>query len=212
MSLFSRNRPATKNVRPARKDPSPKAATPQVTHRLTLDLSRANALAAMLASSRAARFIEISDLLAGFYIYEWDRLAEYWPEENGEEAEDFFRGLCKISPERWNYWIQLYDKKRRNGEHRRTWFDLTRKRKQKFGETAPEPSADLRAVFATAERISPFHDRPDQGELPVLTCECVLLCIAKYISTDMRRKLNRTGLDIEKLERAVIDPKRSPRG
>ena len=57
----------------------------QVAHRLTKDLARAESLAAMLAHSRAASAVEVADLLAGMYIYDWERLAKYWPEQDGIE-------------------------------------------------------------------------------------------------------------------------------
>src|SRR5690242_11930608 len=212
MSLFSRKRPAQENTGPDAKKAPSNGTAPGITHRLTLDLSRAHTLAAMMANSRSAQFIEISDLLAGLYIYEWDRLAEYWPEENRDDVEDVLRGLCKISPQRWNSWIQSYDAKRRNGEGRRRWLDLAKESKKKDDAPAPVPSAGLQRVFSVAERIAPFHDKPDHGNVPILTSECILLCMAKYISSDVGKKLNETGLNIEQLERAVIDPKRSPRG
>jgi hypothetical protein len=46
-----------------------------VSHRLTKDLARAESLAEMLAHSRAANAVEVADLLAGMYIYDWERLS-----------------------------------------------------------------------------------------------------------------------------------------
>ncbi len=53
-----------------------------VTHRVTIGLSRAEKLAAMLASSRAAKTIEVADLLGGMYLYDWERLSKFWNEEH----------------------------------------------------------------------------------------------------------------------------------
>jgi hypothetical protein len=62
-------------------------ATPApVAHRFTKDLSRAESLAAMLAHSRAASAVEVADLLAGMYIYDWERLSKYWPEQDAVSA------------------------------------------------------------------------------------------------------------------------------
>src|SRR6202451_251364 len=52
------------------------ALAPPVAHRLTKDLARAEGLAAMLAHSCAASAVEVADLLAGMYIYDWERLLE----------------------------------------------------------------------------------------------------------------------------------------
>ena len=63
----------------------------------------------------------------GMYLYDWDRLSKYWGYEDHERLEDLLRTICRISPERWNYWIQLYDKKRRNGEKGRSSPQLLRR-------------------------------------------------------------------------------------
>src|SRR5271156_2532143 len=84
-----------------------------IEHRLTKDLSRAETLANMLAQSRAAQAIEVSDLLAGMYIYDWERLSKYWEDE--VVIEDYLQQICRISPQRWHHWIQFYDH-HRNGE------------------------------------------------------------------------------------------------
>ncbi len=51
------------------------------------DLERAQTLATMLAHSRAARAVEVADLLAGMYIYDWERLSQFW--EDQDEIEHF---------------------------------------------------------------------------------------------------------------------------
>jgi hypothetical protein len=217
MNLFGKKRVGPETVHPAHDgidDPLPPTAA---THLLTLDLSRAKDLAAMLASSRAAKFIEIRDLLAGLYIYEWDRIAAYWPEENRDDVEEMLREICQISPQRWNYWIELYDTRRRESQPQPRW-NRFRKRHQERPQTVPIPSVGLRAVFDAAETISPFRDPRNDGRndnsaenaMPVLTTECILLCMAKYIASDTGRKLGQSGLDVEQLQRAVLDPKRSP--
>ena len=50
-------------------------------HRLTMDMARAESLATMMAHSRAASTVEVADLLAGMYIYEWERLSKYWDDK-----------------------------------------------------------------------------------------------------------------------------------
>jgi hypothetical protein len=218
MSLFGKKRGAQAIVRPPQRSNADPAGPAAVTHRLTLDLSRAMDLAAMLASSRASQFIEIVDVLAGLYIYEWDRLATYWPEENREPMEELLRDVCQISPQRWNYWMTLYDSQRREDEPKLRWKQFGKSQSAKTRVGPPVPSASLKAVFEVAEVISPFRDpQGGQGEdlregsvIPVLTCECVLLCMVKFVASETGRKLAQSGLDILQLERAVIDPKRSP--
>lgn len=174
-------------------------------------------LATMLASSRASQFIEIIDLLAGLYIYEWDRIASYWPEENREHVEEMLQDMCQISPQRWNYWIQLYDAQMRGAEPQSRW-KFRKPKHQDSRSASPVPSVGLRAVFEAAEVISPFRDPrgnpgkdlEGRGAIPVLTCECLLLSMVKFVASDTGRRLGQSGLNVLQLERAVIDPKRSP--
>jgi hypothetical protein len=186
--------------------------------RLTLDLSRAMELATMLASSRASQFIEITDLLAGLYMYEWDRLAGYWPEENREPVEEMLREICQISPQRWNYWITLYDSQRKEAEPQPRWKHFGKAKQKTRTSSLPIPSTTLRAVFEAAEWLTPFRDpggsddkKAQESEaVPVVTTECMLLCIARYTSSEVGKKLMHSGLEIDQLERAVLDPRRSP--
>jgi hypothetical protein len=183
-----------------------------VAHRFTLDLSRAHGLAMMVANSRSSKFVEISDLIAGMYLYEWDRLSEYWPEENRDEVEETLREICRISPQRWNSWIQLYDAKRKEPQSR--WEKIKTKalrQKMQPKEVVPETSAGLRVILETAEQISPFYDKTDEREIPILTMECVLFCVVQATGSELGKKLRETGLDVALLERAALDPKRSPR-
>lgn len=194
------------------------AAPGSASHRLTLDLSRAMDLAAMLASSRASQFIEITDVLAGLYIYEWDRLAGYWPEENRDHVEEMLREICQISPQRWNYWITLYDSERKEAEPQPRWKHFGKAKQQTVRSSLPVPSTTLRAVFEAAEWLTPFRDlgvgedkkAHESDAVPVITTECMMLCMARYTSSEVGKKLMHSGLDIDQLERAVLDPRRSP--
>ncbi|HKQ85448.1 MAG TPA: hypothetical protein VJS43_01630 [Candidatus Acidoferrales bacterium] len=218
MSLFGKKRDAQESTRGGYDGIAGESAPSATNHRLTLDLSRAMELATMLASSRASQFIEITDLLAGLYIYEWDRLASYWPEENREHVEELLQDMCQISPQRWNYWITLYDAQRKEAEPQPRWKQFGKPNRKIRRASVPVPSTSLRAAFDAAEWVSPFRDpradsergARDGGAIAIVTAECVLLCIAKYTSSEAGKKLAHSGLDIDQLERAVLDPKRSP--
>jgi len=177
------------------------------THRLTAGLMRAERLATMIARSRAAKFIEVADLLAGMYIYEWDRLSRFW--ENQEEIEELLQTICSISPQRWNYWIEHYDKRRHDEELERLseghWV-----RHASAEETRIERSSELQAILKGAEEIAPFRDDDGGRKIPVLTSECVLLCIARNPQSELSRKLRETALDLTQLERVARDPRRAP--
>jgi hypothetical protein len=176
-------------------------------HRLTVDLARAERLAGMIARSRAAKFIEVADLLAGIYIYEWERLSRFWEEES--EIEEFLQKICSISPQRWNYWIENYDKERNVHEDDRV--SAGRKLKnERAGDALPERSSELQKILSWAEEIAPFRDDEGARKIPVLTTECVLLCIARNPQSEVSRKLRETALDLGALERAARDPRRAP--
>jgi hypothetical protein len=169
---------------------------------------RAKTFATMLANSRASRTIEVADLLAGMYMCEWDRLSQYWEEQDRERVEEFLRHICRISPQRWNSWIQSYDRERHKDE-RQGWRRL-RRRKRGESDEPLQPSAALVSVLKQAEQLAPFRDTLDGRSLPILTSECVLLCIARNFGTEMSQRLAETGLDAARLERDVLFPRRAP--
>jgi hypothetical protein len=184
-----------------------------VSHRLTLDLSRSVTLATMLANSRASRVVEIGDVLAGMYLYGWDRLSRYWEDDDQSRMEELLRKMCRISPERWNFWIQLYDKKRRDGDKRLSSLPFLRNLlKDSKTEPPPRRSADLAAIFEQAEEISPLRDTLDGRDIPILTTECVLLCIVRNRKSEISRKLSASGMNVPRLERDALSSRRAQRG
>jgi hypothetical protein len=180
------------------------------THRVTLELARAETFAAMLAKSRASHVMEVSDLLAGMYICNWERLSLYWEEEDREEIETFLRGICRISPERWHSWIEIYDGLRRKDERWHLLRPLEKLKKATPPEVGVRPSGSLASVFKRAEELAPTRDSVGGRNMPILTSECVLLCIVRSLGSEITRKLADTGLDAGKLERDALFPRRAP--
>lgn len=163
----------------------------------------------MLANSRASQTIEVADLLAGMYICEWERLSQYWEGPYRDRVEEFLRKICRISPQRWNSWIEWYDRERHEGE-RRGWRRLRRRKREEPMSKLLHPSAALASVLRQAEQLAPFRDTLGGGSLPILTSECVLLCIARNFGSEISQRLAETGLDATRLERDVLFPKRAP--
>jgi len=180
------------------------------THRVTLDLARAQAFAVMLAKSRKAQAIEAPDLLAGMYICNWDRLSLYWQEEDRDEIESFLRGICRISPERWHAWIEMYDGLRHPGESWSILKPFGKREKAPALDSEPRPSGALEAILKRAEEIAPSRDSSGGQSVPILTSECVLLCIVRSFGSELTRKLAITGLDAQRLERDALFPRRPP--
>jgi hypothetical protein len=191
------------------------ADSPRVERRLTVGLLRASQLATMVARSRAAAQVEVADLLAGLYIYEWERLASFWPDRDA--IEDFLLRICSISPQRWNHLIEGYDRQRREeqAEASSPWRRLMQRTRsapsQKSTDGDPLPySSELERVLRSSADISPFRDDLGGQAIPVLTSECVLLCIACNDESELGPSLRATGLDVPALERAARDPRRVP--
>jgi hypothetical protein len=181
---------------------------PPVSHRLTMDLSRAESLAAMLAHSRAASVVEVADLLAGMYIYDWERLSKYWEEQDG--IEEYLQQICRISPQRWHYWIEFYDQRRRGDEKPPKW-QWPRPAKNPDADGKPlARSGELTALLKSAEEIAPAHDVLEGRSIPILTCECVLLAIAKRTESEIGHRLVASGLNISELEQAARNPRHAP--
>jgi hypothetical protein len=184
---------------------------PTALHRVTVELKRAETFATMLATSRRSRVIEVADLLAGMYVCNWDRLSGYWGGEDQEAIENFLQGFCRVSPQRWHAWIELYDRGRREQEPS-GWSLRQLVKKKTPGEKPLRPSAALHAVFQQARQIAPSYDRVGGRSIPILTSECVLLCIVRNLGSDVGKKLVGTGLDADRLQYDALFPRRAPLG
>lgn len=200
------------------------------THRLTMDMARAELFAAMIAKSRAGTFVEVADLLAGMYMYEWDRLAKYWDDE--DKVETYLQQICRISPQRWHHWIEIHHTKAEAEHAPKKWASklgdmrtnlgtklrtlATRERRKKRGDgskAAPRlpHSAELMAVWAAAEATAPATDTVDGRVLPVLTLECVLYAIASRTGSEIGHRLVASGLKVSELENEARNPRHAPR-
>lgn len=182
---------------------------PPVQRRLTLDLQRAEGLAAMLASSRASEIIEVSDMLAGIYINDWERLSRFWEDSDGIEA--FLEQFCKLSESRLQYWLKHYHETRHASRRSQSALANVFKRNGKSTEPPAkihQRSVELDRIFVTAGDLSPRRDHADGREIPVVTVECVLLAIVKNEELEIGRKLRATGLDVKELERTARSPVR----
>ena len=207
----ARRKGDAKPARPtaARANGSRKFALDQtVEHRMTKDLSRAETLATMLAQSRAARVVEVADLLAAMYIYDWERLSKYW--EDQDKIEEYLQQICRISPQRWHHWIQFYDGQRNSDEQTGPWKWLRPSKNVKSVSKDLGPSAELRAIFQRAEEVAPAHDLVEDRMVPILTCECVLLAMAQKTDSEIGHRLISSGIDINGLEQAAKNPRHAP--
>ena len=208
MKIFGRKAPADVNRR--ERTAKQKQGQPSASHRVTLDLYRAEVLASMMAKSRSSESVEVTDLLAGMYISNWERLSRYWAESKQEEIETLLQRICQISPQRWHSWIESYQTSRDDGR-KRVWQRLRISKNGKAGDKSPGPSADMISVLKRAEELTPFREKKSGGtSTPILTTECVLLCILRTFGSEISRRLLATGIDQIQLERDVLLPRRAP--
>ncbi len=174
-----------------------------------MDMARAESLATMMAHSRAASAVEVADLLAGMYMYEWDRLAKYWDDE--EKVEPYLQQICRISPQRWHYWIEFHHKQRAAEIEPKKWKLPLGAKKSEPAEPKLAHSAELMAIWAAAEAAAPTSDMVDGRVIPVLTLECVLFAIASRTNSEIGHRLVAAGLKLGALEEAARNPKHAPR-
>jgi hypothetical protein len=179
-----------------------------VTHRLTKDLASAESLARMLAASRASATLEVSDYLAGMYIYGWERLSKFW--EDQEPIENLLQRICQISPQRWHQWIEFYAGVQEQTGRAKFAGPLGSKNPGRLDGQFLELSSDLKAILKRAEEIAPHHDSYEGRSIPILTSECVLLCIANSSASEIGGKLREAGLDLPRLEQAARNPRHAP--
>jgi hypothetical protein len=215
MALFNKDRKRSKSpAADGSKVAGPGNGDAPLTHRVTRDLDRAETLATMLAHSRAARTVEVADLLAGMYIYNWEHLSKFW--EQQQEIESFLQQICSISPQRWHHWIQFYDQQRHEAEPRKLWQLSKGLKTTKAVAVQPDGkplvrSAELQTVLKHAEELSPARDTLHGRAIPILTCECVLLAIAKKTDSEIGHRLVATGLKVNALEESARNPKHAPK-
>jgi hypothetical protein len=144
------------------------------------------------------------------FLDAWERLSKFW--DDPEEVETLLQQICRISESRWNRWLQHYQELRGDDGQKRSlpWRLLHRKRSKPTSDTIYQRSSELEEVLREAEGIAPFRDKVGGRSIPILTLECVLLCIAKHPGLLLARKLIASGIDLGTLERAARFPKRAP--
>jgi hypothetical protein len=177
--------------------------------RLTRELLRAMELANMLATSRASTMVEVSDALVGMYLDNWERLSRFWAET--DNVIKLFTQLCQISGPRWQKWMGDYDAMRAQFQQNKKLPASSPSKKN--GDSDPyrlDISSELKQAFRAAEKIAPYSDRVEQVLIPIVSSECLLLCIVQNTTSALGRKLLATGLDVAALEKSVRFPKHAP--
>ena len=176
-----------------------------ITHMDTRHLRWATVFATLVAFCKRRDELVPSDLLAGIYIANLERVSKFWP--SPDLFEDFVAEHCDWSEPRWLTW-QRWQQETENASRR--WrlpfgIHVTRvgKLSKHFYEAKFKWSPDWKLLFETGKKLTP-HKVSWRGKiLPLLTPELMLLAFVRTESIPLGKNLEETGLLMGKLEEAA---------
>lgn len=178
-----------------------------ITHTDTRHLRWAAAFSALIAFCKNRDEMIPSDLLAGIYVANWERLSKFWPQP--ELFEDFIAEHCDWSEPRWLTWQRWYDESRNAPRSSRFQLRyLQRGKWKRFGKprligSQFSQSPDLKRLFEAGEKLTPHEVLEHGRKLPLLTPEIMLLAFVRTDSIPLGRHLQNNGLMVDKLEEAA---------
>jgi hypothetical protein len=174
-----------------------------VTHCDTRHLRWATVFAQLIAFCKSRDELVPSDLLAGIYVANWERVSKFW--SRPELFEDFVAEFCDWDEPRWLTWQRWQDESRRAPRRSRFYFTIRGKRWGKphlFGSMF-KLSPEWKRIFETGERLTPYR-APHRGRiLPLLTPEIMLLAVVRTEGIPIVKHLQNTDLMLDKLEEAA---------
>jgi hypothetical protein len=174
------------------------------THMDTRHLRWATVFASLIAFCKRRDELLLSDLLAGIYVANMERVSIFWPNPN--LFEDFVAEHCDWSEPRWLTWQRWQEET--NKESRR-WrpFGLHISRGGKpfkdFYFSMFKQSPDWQRLFVTGEKLTPHKVAWQQTPLPLLTTEVMILAVIRTENLAIAKNLRETGLLVDKLEEAA---------
>ncbi len=175
-----------------------------ITHLDTRHLRWATAFATLVAFCKTRDELVPSDLLAGIYVANWERVCGFWA--HPELFDDFIAEHCDWSEPRWMTWHRWEDESRNAaGRFRfpcKISFLAPRSKRHFFGSVF-QRSPDWQRLFETGEKLTPYKV-PWRGKiLPLLTPEVMLLAFIRTEDISLGKLLQETGLLVDKLEEAA---------
>ena len=177
-----------------------------VTHMDTRHLRWATSFAAVIAFSKRRDELVPSDLLAGIYVANWERVFEFWPQP--QTFEDFVAQHCDWSEPRWMTWRRFQDEERRAVPESRFRLRLLfRGRplgKRRLSGSRFKQSSDWKLLFEAGEKLAPYTASCCGRVLPLLTPEIMLLAFARTEGIALHKPLQESGLMVDKLEEAAL--------
>jgi hypothetical protein len=175
-----------------------------ITHMDTRHLRWATVFATVVAFCKGRDELIPSDLLAGIYIANLERLSRFWPRP--ELFDDFIAEHCDLSEPRWMTWHRWEDESRNATRRWRVPFRISflasRTKKRLFGSIFKR-SPDWQRLFETGEKLTPYKVSWRGKVLPLLTPEVMLLAFIRTEDIPVGKHLQGTGLLVDKLEEAA---------
>ena len=177
-----------------------------ITHVDTRHLRWATTFAALIAFSKRRDELIPSDLLAGIYVANWERVCEFWPRP--QTFEDFVAEYCDWSEPRWLTWQRWHDEGRKAIPESRFRLRLSFRgrplgKRRLFGLKFTQ-SSDWERLFATGEKLTPYTASHWDRILPLLTPEIMLLAFIRTEGISLRKPLQESGLMVDRLEEVAL--------
>ncbi|HWZ54490.1 MAG TPA: hypothetical protein VNZ63_00365 [Verrucomicrobiae bacterium] len=187
-------------------------ARPTIRHMDTRHLRWATTFAMVVAYSTWREEVTASDLLAGLYVANFERISLFWP--HPEYLEDFIAEYCDWSEPRWATWERYHEEHRRSARRYSIlrWFGPLgrvtirgKKQPRRFVGFRFHYSPDCNLVFETAEKLTPYTAKAPFSDktVPLLTPEIVLLAFLRTEALPLGKSLRDSGLIVEQLEKAA---------
>jgi hypothetical protein len=178
-----------------------------ITHSDTRHLRWALVFCTLIAFCNNRDELTPSDLLAGIYVANWERVSKFWSQP--ELFEDFVAEHCDWSEPRWLTWQRWHDESRRAPRSSR--FHLTflhRGKWKRFGKPRLfgsnfSKSPELKRLLETGERLTPYKVSERGRILPLLTPEIMLLAFVRTEGIPLGKHLQGSGLMVDRLEEAA---------
>jgi hypothetical protein len=142
------------------------------------------------AESRGSLTLDLSDLLAGLFVANLEKLAKYW--HDWEDFEALVATECGVREPRWFYWIQAYNQA----------YGPQKEAHPKMG-LFKDQSVELAKVWVTAGGLAGARCSVPPESRIILAPEDFLLAIVRHQETALGAKLAGSGLDVARLEQAV---------
>jgi len=167
----------------------------------TRHLRWATTFATLVAFCKGRDELSPSDLLAGIYVANLERVSRFWP--HPELFDDFIAEHCDWSEPRWMTWHRWEEESRNAAKRLRIPFSNSflalRTKKRLFGSMFKR-SPDLQRLIETGEKLTPYKVSWRGKILPLLTPEVMLLAFIRTENISLGKQLRQTGLLVDKLE------------